>query len=190
MSRASVLAKLQTCYSFFLSDNWISSIFRWHVWWHREMEGPQSKEGKRCLWIHGMPKLLWYVLYTISPYLVYMQHMLFQMHALIQWKSSIFTLFYIYINTLHIVDVVYLNISIILYVHIFKFSRINHAAYVIRPWEVGMPCLSWNWPAKQQGTPPTPRSQAVAWQDVQRQDTAKVVDYSSPPRPGFCWVIE
>lgn len=124
MSRASVLAKLQTCYSFFLSDNWISSIFRWHVWWHREMEGPQSKEGKRCLWIHGMPKLLWYVLYTISPYLVYMQHMLFQMHALIQWKSSIFTLFYIYINTLHIVDVVYLNISIILYVHILSFQEL------------------------------------------------------------------
>jgi hypothetical protein len=24
-------------------------VFRRHVWWHREMEGPQSEEGERCL---------------------------------------------------------------------------------------------------------------------------------------------
>jgi len=72
--------------------------------------------------------------------------------------TNIFT-FFIFIKALHMVHVC-LNISIIMY--IFKLSRINHATYVIRPWEVGMPCLSWNWPAKQQGTPPTPRSQAAA----------------------------
>jgi hypothetical protein len=36
--------------------------------------------------------------------------------------SSLF--FCIYINTLHIVDVVYLNISIILYVHILSFEEL------------------------------------------------------------------
>lgn len=40
--------------------------FRWHVWWHRKMEGPQPKESKRCLWVYRMPKLLWYALLLLQ----------------------------------------------------------------------------------------------------------------------------
>jgi hypothetical protein len=66
-----------------------------------------------------------------------------------------------------------------------KLSRTDHVAMSVRPRKVGVPCLSRNWPAKQQGAPATPRSQAAARQDVQRQDTAEVVEHSLP-RPGFC----
>ena len=59
---------------------------------------------------------------------------------------------------------------------------------VIRTREAGVvSSLPWNWPwpAKQQGSPPAPRSEGVARQDVQRQDTAKVLVTSSPR--GFCF---
>lgn len=82
---------------------WRRCYHMWYVRRHREMEGPQPKESKRCLWIYRMPELL-------------------------------------------------------------------------RPGEACVPNLSRDWSAEQQGTPPSTRCQAVARQNVQRQDIARFVN--------------
>jgi hypothetical protein len=143
-----VLAKLQMVV-LFLGVNSLSAGFRWYVRWHRKMEGPQQKEGKRCLWIHRVPELLWYALAS-SAFVVYgtFVSLIIPTRCISIQNPPVWSCYEHTPYFKHVCLNIFWKFCMSICFQVLIMLLIN----IIRPREVGLPSLSWNWAAEQQGT--------------------------------------